>query len=77
MELILNHIFVCTILKIMLLYLLYRLYEYIKNKWCSQNDKSNCPSITNCLTWNICKKINKVSVDINEKHESVEHRRSP
>ena len=56
--------FICTILKVILLYVLYKIFRYLRNK-CTEHyfhnhhiheSKTNCCcSITNCLTFNFDK----------------------
>lgn len=62
---------ICTIIKALFLYLLYKLYKRLRKSRCfSQNPC--CSTITNCLTFNICKtkttnKVNpEIDIEINE-----------
>lgn len=68
--------FLCTLIKIIGLFILDKIFKRLRRKCCSNaNDK--CYNITNKLTLNMCKKSNKVSVEIDEKQETIELRRSP
>lgn len=47
-----------TIVKLLLIYLVYRLYKYLRRYYKNHGHEGN--SITNCITFNYCKRSNKV-----------------
>lgn len=52
---------ICTIVKILVLYLVYKLFKRIRNK-CKHN--TGCQRISNCLTLNICKRKSENNVEL-------------
>lgn len=55
---------ICSILKLLGLYLIYRLYKYCTNRCPRNKTDSCCQNITNCLTLNICKKTKTTDLSI-------------
>lgn len=45
---------IMSILKVLFLYLAYKLYKYLKNKYSQRNKEVDC-KVLNCVTFNICK----------------------
>lgn len=84
--------FLCSLLKLLLIYVFYRIVKYLRQRLCRNKRKSNnCKNIMNCLTLNICqserKETTKLKIDCpiksadleiydTETHESIPVRRS-
>lgn len=73
----------CTVLKIFVLYLFYRIYKFVTNRnknkqthGCQRITKDCCQSINNCLTLNINKKndVNDLEIDLNDIPVSIQNK---